>query len=335
MGGFILHSDDWVPFPVNSKQLHYLVTEGYIPFSAVNLDSETIEDKNKGDMFARCIAITQILWFTVNYFARWHQRLASTTLELTTLGFILCTLGTYFCWASKPKDVIGPIILRPSERLRDILKRAGDTAKYPYKNTPLDFVGCDQWSWTLYWKYWLNILDRLHIVLSSKQRPIVKIPDDNFPPPSSATVPFLCLMQLGYAAIPLFGWKYIFPTSIESFLWRVSTLVLLGSVLVAWLVEIVAWRILATQRKPKDHFDAISLPSRSTKRGVLGWLRNNTPENDPNLDVPISALLPVTLAGASYCLVRGYMLVEDFVNLRAQPPSVYEMVNWDIYCPNF
>ena len=181
MGGFILHCDDWVPFPVNAKQLHYLVTEGYLPFSAVNLDAGTIEDKNKGDMFARCIAITQILWFTVNYFARWHQRLASTTLELTTLGFIFCTLGTYFCWASKPKDVIGPIILHPSERLCDILKRAGDTAKHPYKNTPLDFVGYDQWSWTLYWKYWLNVLDRLHIVLSSKQRPLIKIPDDNFP----------------------------------------------------------------------------------------------------------------------------------------------------------
>jgi hypothetical protein len=48
MGGFILHSDDWVSFPVNSKQLHYFVTEGYIPFSAVNLDSETIEDKKQG-----------------------------------------------------------------------------------------------------------------------------------------------------------------------------------------------------------------------------------------------------------------------------------------------
>jgi hypothetical protein len=112
-------------------------------------------------------------------------------------------------------------------------------------------------------------------------------------------------MQLGYAAIPLFGWKDIFPTSIESFLWRVSTLVLLGSVLVPWLVEIVTWRIPATQRKPKDqthHFDAISLPSRPTKRGVLGWLRNNTPENDPNLDVPISALLPVTLGGGKLLL---------------------------------
>jgi hypothetical protein len=342
MGGFILHSDDWVPFPVNAKQLHYLVTEGYIPFSAVNLDPETIEDKNKGDMFARCIAITQILWFTVNYFTRWHQRLAVTTLELTTLGFIFCTLGTYFCWASKPKDVIRPIILRPSESLRKILQRAGDNAKYPYKNTPLDFVGCDQWSWTLYWKYWLNVLDRLHIVLSSKQRPLIKIPDDNFPPPSSTTVPFLCVIQLGYAAIPLLGWKDIFPTSIESFLWKVSTLVVLGSVLLAWFVEIVAWRIPAalprTQQKLKDrtgHFDAIPLASKSTKRGVLDWLRNNTPENDPNSDVPISALFPVTLAGASYCLVRGYMLVDDFVNLRAQPPSVYEMVQWDIYWPHF
>jgi hypothetical protein len=78
MGGFILHPDDWVPFHINAKQLHYLVTAGYIPFSVVNLDLETIEDKNKGDVFARCIAITQILWFIVSYFTRWNQQLAVT-----------------------------------------------------------------------------------------------------------------------------------------------------------------------------------------------------------------------------------------------------------------
>ena len=342
MGGFVLHPDDWVPFPVNAKQIHYLVTEGYIPFSAIDLEPEAIKEKNKGDALARCIAVTQVLWFTINCSMRWLQRYEVTTLELTTLGFIICTLGTYFCWASKPKDVTRPFVLRPSQTLAAILVRAGDNAKYPYRNTPLDFVGCDQWSWTLYWRYWLNLLSSLHIVLSSRQRPLIKIPDDNFPPPSLATVPVLCLVQLGSAAIHLLGWRSVFPTVIESQLWKVSTAVLLGSVVVAWLTEICVWRIptLAASHAKSIHskIDFISTipPSpRRFKRTFFTRLWNNSPDNDPNLDVPITALLPMTLAGASYCIVRGYILIQDFVNLRAQPQSVYAQVDWSVYWPHF
>ena len=32
MGGFILHTKDWVPFPIDAKQLYYLVTEGHVKF---------------------------------------------------------------------------------------------------------------------------------------------------------------------------------------------------------------------------------------------------------------------------------------------------------------
>ena len=34
MGGFQLQTPDWVPFPINAKQAHYLVMNDHIPFSA-------------------------------------------------------------------------------------------------------------------------------------------------------------------------------------------------------------------------------------------------------------------------------------------------------------
>ena len=30
MGGFVLHTDDGVPLPLNAKQLHWLVTNGHL-----------------------------------------------------------------------------------------------------------------------------------------------------------------------------------------------------------------------------------------------------------------------------------------------------------------
>jgi len=105
MGGFLLHPPDWVPFPLNSKQVHYLVIHGYIPYSAVALEKADLADRNKGDGMVRFISVLQILWFSFNCIARASQGLAITTLELTTLGFILCTLGTSYFWFHKPMDV--------------------------------------------------------------------------------------------------------------------------------------------------------------------------------------------------------------------------------------
>ena len=152
----------------------------------------------------RFVTIFQILWFSLNCLGRALQNLSVTTLELTTLGFILCTLGTSYFWIDKPMDVLRPIILRPNISIATILVNAGESAREPYKTTPLDnFVGHDRWSWCLYWGYWMNILGKLGIRFSARKRPVDKVPDDNFPPPSRGamltlfsftrhTAPFSC-----------------------------------------------------------------------------------------------------------------------------------------------
>src|SRR5271155_5787431 len=99
MGGFILDVEGYENFPLNAKQVHYLVKKGYVNYEEVGLSKEAITDKNKGEALVRLITVVQILWFTLNTLGRAIQRLAITTLELTTLGFIMCTLGTYCLWA--------------------------------------------------------------------------------------------------------------------------------------------------------------------------------------------------------------------------------------------
>ena len=51
MGGFVLQSPGWKAFPLESKQLYYMVSQGYLAYP--NIAQGTIDDKNKADGVAR------------------------------------------------------------------------------------------------------------------------------------------------------------------------------------------------------------------------------------------------------------------------------------------
>lgn len=53
MGGFILQCKEWKPFPVDAKQLLYLVTRGYITYPETSDD--LISDLDKSDGLARLV----------------------------------------------------------------------------------------------------------------------------------------------------------------------------------------------------------------------------------------------------------------------------------------
>lgn len=343
MGGFVLHAKGWVDFPLNAKQVHYLVIEKYIPYSAVAVDASVLRDKNKGDGLVRFITVCQILWFSLNCLGRAVQQLAIATLELTTLGFIVCTLGTYYFWLRKPLDVGRAIILTTDLTMDEILIMAGDEARAPYKFTPLDFVDRDQSSWNIYWRYWMNILRKLNIVFATKKRPINKIPDDHFPGLSRGTTVILFLAQTGYAAIHVSGWDFHFPSIIERTLWHISTLAILVSICSYWLIDLFTWhlhpalirRIFGKKgdSEATRHIPRLNFLTRIESSAAR--LRNNSPDHDPALDVPLKALVPLMFVAVCYCVARAYILLEDFMNLRALPPSAYESVNWSGFFPHF
>lgn len=121
--------------------------------------------------------------------------------------------------------------------------KAGEGTKYPYKFTPLEFVSQEDWSWTLYWTYWMNILRKLNITFAMKKRPIDKIPDDYFPPLPPQSMVVLFLFQTGYAAVHLSGWNFHFPTVIERLLWHIATIIMMSSIVMYWVVDIYVWRL--------------------------------------------------------------------------------------------
>ena len=59
MGGFILDIPDFIPFPINAKQLHWLVTNGHLDYPDV--DQKELWDKSKQDRVAKIVTSVQSL----------------------------------------------------------------------------------------------------------------------------------------------------------------------------------------------------------------------------------------------------------------------------------
>lgn len=125
MGGFFLRAPNWKPFPLNAKQFYYLVANRYVQYQDVAISEQTIAEKNKKEGFERFITVIQILWFVMNCIGRVARHLSLATLELTTLSFIVCTIGTSFFWTQKPSDISLPVVLTVESTIAEILVAAG------------------------------------------------------------------------------------------------------------------------------------------------------------------------------------------------------------------
>jgi hypothetical protein len=51
MGGFLLKTPGWKPFPLDAQQLYYMVSRGYLKYPEI--EKATIDDKDKADGVAR------------------------------------------------------------------------------------------------------------------------------------------------------------------------------------------------------------------------------------------------------------------------------------------
>ena len=345
-GGFVLRTRDWVCFPLDGKQLLYLINKGWVAYPDV--DVKVISDKNKTDGVIRLLMVAQTLWFAINCICRAAQGLAITTFELTVLGSIVCSYGTWFCWFHKPADAETPIHLDCDFTMSDILKTAGQANTMWYR-TPLDFISREEWSWSLHWQYWVNILRKMGFNFGPKVRPIDRMPNDDFREIKGAIMtPVLIGFQTAYGALNFAAWNADFATPTEQILWRAASVSVLSAIWWYWLSEVYAWRLypaiqcLINKRRrsgivkelPVIH-DRPSTPKKSYLQRIAARLRNNSSDDDPALTVPLRALLPVLLVSAPfYCIPRVYMLVADVVGLRSLPASAFETVNWSAYIPH-
>ena len=352
MGGFHLQTENWPSFPIDTKQMHYLITRGYIDYP--ELQDIDIRDKDKVDGMLRLITLAQTLWFIVNMIFRAVQRLTITTLELSSAAFVIMSVATTICWLRKPADVQHPDIITMKVSLAEVLVDAGvEATTIPYTNTPLDFAGRENWAWSIIWTYGLRYLRKFNLASLPVERPVNRIQNTFVPPISGAVYCFFVFAYCVYFAVFIAAWNFTFPTPLERKLWRItSTMALCAPLLMSVVMHLTFYWLPTIKRRLKTaaaNAEGTSidvLDSKKSSRTAAGIvyrvlkkaqkiLKRNPLLRDPAMDAPTSLILGTWFCGILYGFARIYILVADVIELRSLPASAYQSVDWEEYWPHF
>lgn len=99
--------------PLEYRSVVQMLEKGRIDPSML-LSQADIRDKGKADNIVKALTLLQVMWLLIQTIARCIQHLPLTTLELSTLAFVLCALLIYFFWWNKPYDVGVRTIVKPT-----------------------------------------------------------------------------------------------------------------------------------------------------------------------------------------------------------------------------
>ena len=175
-------------------------------------------------------------------------------------------------------------------------------------------------------------------------RPITARPWDRFPSdmwlyPDARFHPLASLILIGFSFVFTLAWNFHFPTYTEQLLWRTCSVYH-----TCFTIFVGLYYLAETREKKKTSVRAreatqIKDAEAQTKRryavyrrgkAVLAWIRtwrNMSPEQDPEMEVPLRIMVPVTITVLLYVLCRLYIYFDDFFALRQQPAGVYLTVN--------
>jgi len=268
-----------------------------------DLQIEKIEDRNKASWFLKAIATLQITWFLTQLVGRVASHLTITPIELFTLGYVVFALGMYYFWWHKPFDIHVPFTIRPGRIIRPSSTqsvrrshRSTTSAKSQRTRTQSEQNNIAMWP-----------DDERNLRRTRQRRP------SSIPGLSDRTRKailwfsrdqtfrlFLVGFTLLFSACHLAGWRYPFSTLIETWLWRVCSLMCLALPLCIIFVQFCYWQL---------HTD--------TRESIFKAVEAFT-----------------VFCVLVYLSVRICLLAQVFVALRSVPPDVYEVVSWSQYMPH-
>ena len=271
--------------PINANQIRYLVQEELIPFPTI--EREDIEDKSKGDVFAKLIAAWQVLWLLIQCIVREAKGLPTTPLEISTLSFSACTLGTYALWLRKPLDVKVatqiPISRLPEDTLTE-LKRLST------KSIVADFFLVDQLGRGRESPFHARIFNDSYFV---DRTYVIRFPRDVF-----VMVDWefgVTVLSILFGGLHLIAWDSHFPTPKERLLWRIASAFSAG-----------VMPLLYTMGTVVTHIALRVIPDFTFKYKDLIFS------------------IPIVFCSLSYSVCRLYLLGESFASLRSLPQQAFD-----------
>ncbi|KAL8937867.1 MAG: hypothetical protein Q9211_003466 [Gyalolechia sp. 1 TL-2023] len=318
-----------------------------------------IEDKNKVDVLLRLTTLLQIVYFLINVIAICAQGLFITTAELITVSFIACSILAAFFWWHKPCDVLSPETIEIDVSTEDLYKLTNPESTYRWELTPLDWVSREEWWWAKVWWNYMHILRGMGFSFGSDTKLIDRISDTFQGPLPSREQYMLLVVTTGCFIIFFLAWNHDFPTRTESVFWRAVCTVLMSMLYVDLIISEFIQAYPELQKRTESW--NLRSPSPSTTRWgkirmpsclsvldspkpkavtdrigkALEKIRNNSPNKDPSLRLPLRIILPMYFLAVVYWICRGYILVEDAIELRILPGSAYATVQWSSLWPHF
>ena len=245
--------------------------------------NEEIDDRSKADVLAKALTSAQALWTLIQVIARYSQGLVVSLFELTTVAYIVMAAISYALWWQKPYNISRLYIVEPE------LVQKPRGFKFNHRD----------WEYAKTENEQSEPTTTNHGIINAKWNAFLKS-DAPFSTTSLIT-PWFPFVGIVFGGIHCIAWNYAFGSSIEAWLWRISSL-LTASVPLLWVLT------------------ADYIPS---------WLARVTRSEDfvMRLLFGLSCIL--------YISVRLYMIVEALVSFRDSPVGIYQGLNWSTYIPHF
>ncbi len=117
--------------------------------------------------------------------------------------------------------------------------------------------------------------------------------------------------SMAFGAIHAAAWYDYFPTSAEAWMWRCSSLYIVGSGLLWSLINLFA----KISKAFDDHWNQLRRPSPP-------WVSS----------VPLAIVC--AWCGAAYAFARMFLVIEAFISIRQLPPAAYDTPNWTVAIPH-
>jgi hypothetical protein len=216
MGGFELYDSDERPLhPLDLENIEKLVQSGAIDFP--NITEKEIEDRSKGDIISKGLAIIQTGWFIMQCIARGAAHLAITELEIMTVAFAVLNLITYVFWWNKPLNVACPV--------RIVLK-GGHRAPEPRSPERVDLAD--------------RFIRMVSLIAPNQDMNVDLLRETRVPTFYAGEIDgesqsyfalFIAeiLIAMVFGGIHCIAWSFSFPTHVEQLLWRASSIAIIST----------------------------------------------------------------------------------------------------------